>query len=446
MFPNKEKTLTKEFFESLIGKIIGKYKILEIVHIPQKRAMFTLLKVECTRCGNISIMTYNTLKGLKRREKSNSTMCSHKVDNSLNREEINTKLIGKTIGRYTILEYYGRIKGKDCYICLCNICNCKTILDRHTINDQFRPRGNNPTGKKACSHKINFPEELIGKTFGKYKVLRILDVGNYKAAKIFLEVKCTKCGWIGPYRLDKLRLAESYQSGARCSHGVPWPEERLYETYRDMIRRCENPRDSQYNYYGGRGIQVVDEWRNGYQGKLNFINDAVSKGYTPGCQLTIDRLDSSGNYCPENTQWVSKKYNSIFTDASYIIRIKFLDFDKLFTVQGWSSFLGEGESYYSNNFPSSSYPDKLTRGMLITGDILSKLSNDIEHDSGKVLPGAMVELDVKKPKGDFNEDGEFVYKENCDPLQLIIDKEEKGDFDFDLSKLRKDNNNDDNED
>lgn len=74
-----------------------------------------------------------------------------------------------------------------------------------------------------------------------------------------------------------------------------------------MIRRCygENlPQDTAI-YYRDKGITVCNEWR---ESRNNFREWALKNGYKIG--LTIDRIDSDGNYCPENCQWLTKSENS----------------------------------------------------------------------------------------------------------------------------------------
>lgn len=66
-----------------------------------------------------------------------------------------------------------------------------------------------------------------------------------------------------------------------------------------MIKRCTNPLDSHYKYYGGRGISVCKEWRESFDA---FISDM---GYRPeGHQL--DRINNDGNYEPSNCRWATK--------------------------------------------------------------------------------------------------------------------------------------------
>lgn len=74
-----------------------------------------------------------------------------------------------------------------------------------------------------------------------------------------------------------------------------------------------NEEDNSYRWYGKKGIKVCDEW---LENPLEFEKWALDNGYKD--DLTIDRIDSCGNYCPENCRWITLEENSRRASAHYV--------------------------------------------------------------------------------------------------------------------------------
>lgn len=80
---------------------------------------------------------------------------------------------------------------------------------------------------------------------------------------------------------------------------------RLYNIWKNMKQRCYNINDSQYKYYGEKGIKLSEQWKNDF---LKFKDWAINNGYNDS--LSIDRLDVNLGYYPENCEWVTVQENS----------------------------------------------------------------------------------------------------------------------------------------
>lgn len=98
-----------------------------------------------------------------------------------------------------------------------------------------------------------------------------------------------------------------------------------------MIKRCHKPNFERYSDYGGRGIEVCLEWRNSFE---NFRDWAMENGYKEN--LTIDRIDTNGNYEPSNCRWSTYKVQGNNTRRNHFIEFN----GECHTMAEWAEIKG----------------------------------------------------------------------------------------------------------
>lgn len=159
--------------------------------------------------------------------------------------------------------------------------------------------------------------DLTGQRFGRLNVVGF--ARKTKDRQFMWKCKCD-CGNEVYVRGYSLRSGNTRSCGClqvetniklRQTHGMA--HTRLYNVWVGMKGRCSSPSSGCYKYYGGRGIRVCDEWQN----FTPFYEWAINNGYQDN--LTIDRIDVNGNYCPNNCRWITAKEQSNNTRRNHYI-------------------------------------------------------------------------------------------------------------------------------
>ena len=149
--------------------------------------------------------------------------------------------------------------------------------------------------------------ELIGKKFGRLTIKEMF----YKKNRRYCRCRCD-CGKETETSLSNILYRDTKSCGClqrknskeyNTKHGL-WGTP-LYFVWGSIVKRCVNKKDKSYKYYGGKGVEVCEEWKNSF---LSFFKWACENGYKKG--LSIDRIDSNGNYEPVNCRFVDMHFQS----------------------------------------------------------------------------------------------------------------------------------------
>jgi hypothetical protein len=121
--------------------------------------------------------------------------------------------------------------------------------------------------------------------------------------------------------------------GSYIHRDYKWNNQRIGKIFCDMKSRCYNTSDKTYRYYGAKGIKICQEWLNNPK---EFEKWSMQNGYTDN--LTIDRVNSNKDYCPENCRWITLKDNAKYKSTTHLITVNGITH----TGREWSNVLGLG--------------------------------------------------------------------------------------------------------
>lgn len=173
--------------------------------------------------------------------------------------------------------------------------------------------------------------DISGKTFGRLKAIE--PFGKTKSRVAVWKCVC-ECGNVSYVDGSSLRTGRTRSCGClnkensslkNTIHGKSTT--RVYKIWQKIKDRCHNKKNDHFNCYGGRGITVCEEWEKDF---MSFYNWAMRHGYRD--DLTIDRIDVNGNYCPENCRWSTQKEQTNNTRKNKILEMK----GEKHTLKQWS--------------------------------------------------------------------------------------------------------------
>lgn len=187
--------------------------------------------------------------------------------------------------------------------------------------------------------------DITNRIFGRLTAIRLDRKERYGNTYIhFWWCKCI-CGVEKAVRKQKLLNGETTSCGCyqrevatrdSTTHGLTGHP--IWNLHKDIKNRCYNPKVDCFPDYGGRGVEMCDEWRHDF---VSFYNWCIANGWQKGLQIDKDiKAKELGVdpllYSPERCQFVTPKKNSNSRRNNRLI--EFNGVTK--TIMEWSELVG----------------------------------------------------------------------------------------------------------
>lgn len=169
---------------------------------------------------------------------------------------------------------------------------------------------------------------MIGDKFGILKCTGLSCKDKNGSFRLTFDCACGKKDYLGcASRVVSGKVKSCGCKKGSMKHGFAAGPAKEYSAYMSMVKRCYNPQDKYYDYYGGRGIVVCERWlgvsheeaqhlpykdlcKKMGEARRGLRNFMLDMGESPK-GLTLDKINNDENYSPENCRWATRGVQQI---------------------------------------------------------------------------------------------------------------------------------------
>ena len=160
--------------------------------------------------------------------------------------------------------------------------------------------------------------DITGQKFGRLTATTQLKSSHGKATWVCI----CDCGATKIVLSESLRRGKTKSCGCLrkeaagkqfTTHGKTGTPE--YASWQNMHSRCYNPANKAYWRYGAKGIDVCSRWK-------SFEKFLADMGEKPSPEYSIDRIDNSKGYYPDNCRWATATEQVRNRDITLVVNYK----------------------------------------------------------------------------------------------------------------------------